>query len=119
LVQHGDWSALRTEEGVATGATALLAVGLVIRREDTGDTRYDDAIRRLGRFLVAQTEPSGAVLARYDVLAGAPLHEYSKYYTGESYWALARLDRAFPGEGFGAAADRIGAYLAEHRDEAE
>ncbi|HEX5618974.1 MAG TPA: hypothetical protein VFX51_11165, partial [Solirubrobacteraceae bacterium] len=119
LVQHGDWSAVRTEEGVATGATALFAVGLAIRREDTGETRYDDTIRRLGRFLVAQTEPSGAVLARYDVPAGAPVHEYSKYYTGESYWALARLDRASPDEGFGEAADRIGAYLAEHRDEAE
>ena len=45
--------------------------------------------------------------------------EYSKYYTGESYWALARLHRTFPGEGWGAAADRIGAYLATSRDEVE
>ena len=45
--------------------------------------------------------------------------EYSKYYTGEAYWALARLHRAFPGEGWGEAADRIGAYLAKSRDEVE
>ena len=45
--------------------------------------------------------------------------EYSKYYTGEAYWALARLHRAFPGEGWGEAADRIGAYLATSRDEVE
>ena len=45
--------------------------------------------------------------------------EYSKYYTGEAYWALARLERVFPDEGFGAVADRIGAYLATTRDEAE
>lgn len=120
LVERDGWAAVRTEEGVAAGATALFAAGLAIRREDTGDTRYDDVLRKLGRFLLAQTEPSGAVLAYYDLGRDEPLRgEYSKYYTGEAYWALARLDRAFPGEGFGAAADRIGAYLAEHRDKAE
>ena len=77
-------------------------------------------LRRLGRFLLAQTEPSGAVLASYDPARGAPVPgEYSKYYTGEAYWALARLHRAFPGEGWGEAADRIGAYLATSRDEVE
>jgi small neutral amino acid transporter SnatA (MarC family) len=44
---------------------------------------------------------------------------HSKYFTGEAYMALARLDRAFPGEGWGAAARRIGAYLATERDDAE
>ena len=45
--------------------------------------------------------------------------EYSKYYTGEAYWALARLHRAFPAEGGARPPDRIGAYLASSRDEAE
>ena len=45
--------------------------------------------------------------------------EYSKYYTGEAYWALALLHRLFPDEGWGEAADRIGAYLATSRDEVE
>ena len=77
-------------------------------------------LRRLGRFLVAQTEPSGAVLASYDDAAGAPVAGvYSKYYTGETYWALARLHRLFPEEGWGEVADRIGAYIAAERDEVE
>jgi small neutral amino acid transporter SnatA (MarC family) len=43
----------------------------------------------------------------------------SKYYTGEAYWALARLHRLFPDEGFGAVADRVGNYLATERDDLE
>jgi hypothetical protein len=45
--------------------------------------------------------------------------EYSKYYTGEAYWALARLHLTFPREGWGRVADRIGAYLATKRDDVE
>jgi small neutral amino acid transporter SnatA (MarC family) len=120
LVEREGWAALEGEGRVTTGATALLAAGLAIRREVTGDGDYDDELRRLGRFLVAQTEPSGAVLASYDTVRGAPVPgEYSKYYTGEAYWALARLHRAFPGETWGQVADRTGAYLATSRDEVE
>ena len=120
LIRREGWAALELDGRVTTGATALMLAGLVIRRDATGDTRYDDVLRRLGRFLLAQTEPSGAVLAEYDPARGAPVAgEYSKYYTGEAYWALARLHLAFPGEGWGEAADRTGAYLATSRDEAE
>jgi len=120
LLERDDWAALVADGRVATGATALLVAGLVIRRETTGDTRYDDVLGRLGRFLVAQTEPSGAVLASYDAAGGAPVPgEYSKYFTGETYWALALLHRAFPGDGWGETADRIGTYLATSRDEVE
>jgi small neutral amino acid transporter SnatA (MarC family) len=120
LLERDGWAALAAQEPVDTGATALLAAGLVIRREATRDTRYDDVLRRLGRFLLAQTEPTGAVLASYDPARGKPVAgEYSKYFTGEAYWALARLHRAFPGEDWGEAADRIGAYLATSRDEVE
>ena len=97
LIQRDDWAALEYENEVNTGATALLAAGLTIRREATGDRRYDGLLGRLGRFLLAQTESSGAVLASYDTFLRAPEPgEYSKYYTGEAYWALARLHRAFP-----------------------
>ena len=120
LYEHDGQAALTGEDRITTGASALLAAGLVLRRDATGDTRYDDELRRLGRFLVAQTEPSGAVSAEYDTARDAPVpDEYSKYYTGEAYWALALLHRAFPGEGWGEAADRIGAYLASERDDAE
>jgi small neutral amino acid transporter SnatA (MarC family) len=120
LLRRENWAALEGDGRVTTGATALLAAGLAIRREATGDARYDDVMGELGRFLVAQTEPSGAVLASYDTARGAPVPgEYSKYYTGEAYWALGRLHLAFPDEDWDAAADRIGAYLATSRDDVE
>src|SRR5918998_3804229 len=102
LLRRDGWAALEGDGRVTTGASALLAAGLAIRRDATGDTRYDDVLSELGRFLLAQTQPSGAVLASYDVARGAPLPgEYSKYYTGEAYWALGRLHLAFPGEDWG------------------
>jgi small neutral amino acid transporter SnatA (MarC family) len=120
LVERDGWAAFASQGRVTTGATALLAAGLTIRREATGDPRYDGVLGRLGRFLLAQTEPSGAVLASYDPIRDRPVPgEYSKYYTGEAYWALARLHRAFPRESWGEGADRIGAYLATSRDEVE
>ena len=120
LLERDGWAALAAQPEVDTGATALLVAGLTIRREATGDTRYDDVMRRLGRFLLVQTESSGAVLATYDSVRGrAVAGLYSKYFTGEAYWALARLEAAFPGEGWGAAADRIGTYLATSRDDEE
>jgi multiple antibiotic resistance protein len=120
LLERDDWSALTWQGETPTGATALLVAGLTIRRDATGDARYDAVLRRLGRFLAGQVEPSGAVLASYDAERSAPVPgEYSKYYTGEAYWALARLHRAFPDESFGDAADRVGAYLATARDDAE
>jgi len=120
LVNRDGWVALGGQDRATTGATALLVAGLSIRRDLTGSTRYDDDLVRLGRFLVAQTERSGAVLASYDEARGSPVAgEYSKYYTGEAYWALARLHQAFPGEDWGEVANRIGAYLATSRDEVE
>ena len=120
LIGGDGWAAVEYLGEVSTGASALFAAGLAYRREATGETVHDGLMRRLGRFLVAQTEPSGAVLAYYDEDAGTPVPgEYSKYYTGEAYWALALLHRAFPEEGWGEAADRVGAYLASSRDEVE
>ena len=120
LLERDGWAAFASPDRVTTGATALLVAGLVIRREDTGDERYDDVLRRLGRFLLVQTEPSGAVLASYDPAGGKPVPgEYSKYFTGEAYLAFARLDRAFPDEDWGEPARRVGVYLATSRDEAE
>ena len=82
----------------STGGTALLLAGLADRREQTGDTRDDELMVELAQFLVTQTEPSGAVLASYDMATGAPVAGvYSKYYTGEAYWALAPDGAAVPG----------------------
>jgi small neutral amino acid transporter SnatA (MarC family) len=120
LVERDQWAALPSHGYLTSGSTALLLAGLVERRIDTGDERYDERMAQLGRFLLAQTEPSGAVLAEYDLRAERPVAGgYSKYYTGESYWALARMHRLFPDGPWGEAADRIGAYLATRRDSAE
>jgi small neutral amino acid transporter SnatA (MarC family) len=120
LIGQDGLSAVSYNGEVATGSTALLVAALVIRRETTADERYDEELRRLGRFLVAQTEPTGAVLANYDPIEDAPVPgAHSIYYTGEAYWALALLHGAFPGEGWDEAADHIGDYLARSRDDAE
>ena len=68
LLERDGWAAVDWEgrPEVETGTTALLVAGLVIRREATGDPRYDAVMAKLGRFLVAQSEPSGAVLASFD-----------------------------------------------------
>lgn len=121
LLERDGWAAL-DDPGhvVSVGATALLTAGLVERRILSGDDGHDALLRRFGRFLSAQVEPSGAVLAYYDPEAGRPLaRTYSQYYTGEAYWALARLHRLFPDGSFGRAAERIGTYLAIRRDDAE
>ena len=120
LTTRDDWTTVFLGGDIPTGAAALFLAGLDIRRETTGERRYDRLMRRLGRFLVAQTEPSGAVLASYDPIRDRPVPgEYSKYYTGEAYWALTRLHLTFPDEGWGEVADRIGAYLAAKRDDVE
>ena len=120
LVERDDWAALSHQGRTATGATALLVSGLVERRAATGDERYDDLLADLGRFLAAQTEPSGAVLANYSLRSEAPEPGvYSAYFTGETYWAFARLHGLDPGAGWGALADRVGAYLTTRRDDVE
>ena len=120
LLERDGWTAVSYEGRTAVGASALLAAGLVERRLTTGETDGDDLIRGLARFMAAQTEPSGAVLAEFDASTGsATPGSYSKYYTGEAYWALARVHRLFPSEGWGAVADRIGDYLATRRDDVE
>jgi small neutral amino acid transporter SnatA (MarC family) len=119
-IDRHDWTAIDYQGEISTGAAGLLLAGLSDRRQLTGDHHYDDLMRRIGRFLSDQIEPSGAVAGWYSAAEDAPIAGvYSKYYTGETYWALARLHRTFPDEGWDADADRIGAYLATRRDDVE
>jgi hypothetical protein len=120
LIRHDDWAAFAPSRRVTTGATALLVAGLVDRREATGDPVHDDVLGELGRFLVAQVEPSGAVLAEWDAERREPRPGvYSPFFTGEAWWALALLHRAFPDDGWDEPARRIGRYVATERDEVE
>jgi hypothetical protein len=102
------------------GASALFAAALAQRRAATGDPRYDEELRAVGRFLAGQMTPSGQMLARYDLRTQQPVPgETSKYYTGEAAWALAQLHNLFPDEGWGDQARQVLDYLATERDEVE
>jgi small neutral amino acid transporter SnatA (MarC family) len=120
LVERDNWVGMTTSRTVQAGTNALLLAGLVERRLDTGDTSYDATMAALARFLEHQTEPSGALLAYYDLGPDrARPDTYSIYYTGEAYWALGRLHRVEPEAGWGDVADRMGAYMATERDDVE
>ena len=120
VVERDDWAAVTTTDTVQAGTNALLLAGLVERRSATGDETYDGFMADLARFLDRQVEPSGALLAYYDLGPDrARPDTYSIYYTGEAYWALARLHRIDPTAGWGATADRMGRYMATVRDDVE
>jgi len=121
LYEHDGWAAIRDDAGgVETGGSALLLAGLAQRRLATGDTAYDDFMRQVGRFLVVMQQDDGSFLLNYDIHAGAPdPSERSKYATGEAFWSLTLMHRAFPGEGWDVAARRTADYLSLRRDTVE
>jgi hypothetical protein len=76
-------------------------------------------MRGIGRFLVALQQPDGSVYSAWDMQADAPRPTYGPFATGEASWALALLDRVFPGEGWGEAAARTVDYMATDRNVVE
>lgn len=125
-VGPGGWRALAGDDviesngRIGSGATGLLTAGLSIRRERTGDDRYDDAMHDLGAFMVSLVNERGQVHASWDIAAEAPTPDiWSKYYTGEVFWALTLLHRVFPDAGYGEPAERIARYIAMERTEVE
>jgi hypothetical protein len=102
---------------VATGATALLLAGLAERRIATGETVHDELMADLGRFLVGQVEDNGAVAGYWSPTSGEPIPDrYSPFFTGEAFWALARMHTAFPDDGWDEPARRIARYLPTRDD---
>ena len=102
------------------GAAALVIAGLAERREHTGEDTYDDLLEALGTFLAGQVQPNGSVWGDWSPETQAAVPDtFSKFYTGEAFWALARLHTAFPDQGWDDPALRVMRYLAEDRDEAE
>lgn len=104
---------------VPVGASALWLSGLVERRLRTGDPVHDELMRSLARFLTAQVDAEGAVAESWDPATGESSEKRSPFFTGETMWALARLHRLFPGEGWDEPAQRIATYTATVRDEVE
>jgi hypothetical protein len=121
LVRRDGWTAFgQPGEAAEAGANALTVAALVQRRLSTGDRRYDALARGMGRFLLAQTGSDGSVLQYWDPDTGRPVRgQFGKFSTGEALYALALLNRVFPGEGWDRAAHRVAAYLATRRDAAE
>jgi hypothetical protein len=122
LYQGPGWRALAAPEtqSIGSGASGLLAAALVYRRERTGDGTYDGVLHDLGAFMTSLVNERGQVFGQWDTGTGAPVPDsFSKYYTGEVFWALTMLHRAFPGDGYGAVAERIAHYIAIERTEVE
>jgi hypothetical protein len=121
LLRRDDWAAF-AEPGqeARLGASALAVAALVHRRLATGDRAHDELLRALARFLTRQQLRDGSVLGYWSPSTGRPVPgRYAKFGTGEALWALALVDRLFPGEGWDRAALRLAAYLATRRDDAE
>jgi hypothetical protein len=123
FLERDGWTALAGDDRnawVSTGASALLLAGLTYRLEATGEPVHDTLMDRLGRFLTTMVEPNGAVAAYWDPQSAAPVPDtYSPFFTGEAFWALARMHTLFPEAGWDEPAHRIARYLATERDEAE
>jgi hypothetical protein len=121
LVRRDGWAAFGWPGAqLEAGATALLTAAVLERRERTGRRDLDALAQRLGVFLVGQVRADGAVLARWDPDTGAAVpDQYDRFATGETWWALARLHRAFPAGGWDEPARRVGEYVATRRDHDE
>jgi hypothetical protein len=121
MVNDASWTAFApADEDPNAGANALLLAALIHRRELTRDRRFDALARGIARFLVSQTRPDGSVLQFWSRSTRQPVPDvFGKFSTGETFYALALMNEAFPGEGWDADAHRIGLYLATRRDQAE
>lgn len=113
-LDNDDWSTI-ADRGTRPrlGVTGFVIVTLMMRRDITGDTSRDELSRRLGRFVLNQQEPSGALLAFWDQETELPVPDaYGPFATGEALWALVELDNRFPGEGWWEGAEPTFEYLA-------
>lgn len=122
LYQGPGWRALASADTpmIGSGASGLLAAALVYHRERTGDDTYDEVMHDLGAFMTAMVNERGQVYGQWDDEQQAPVPEsWSKYYTGEVFWAITLLHRVFPEAGYGEVAERIGDYIAIDRTEVE
>jgi len=114
-IDHEDWVTIaESGDRARLGTVGFVIVGLVERRAATGDKEHDELLRGLGRFIVAQQEPNGSILAFWDRRTEAPSPgQYGQFATGEAVWALVELDNIFPGEGWWEAAEATLRYLAD------
>jgi hypothetical protein len=116
ITRAGDVAALRNGAEPTAGGTALLVAALAERHEHRADTTDDELLRALGRYLVAQVQPGGQVDEYSDPATLAPERGTpSIFTTSEVAFALARMERLFPGEGFGEPVRTITHYVSTRR----
>ena len=113
------WSAWHTVGDVQAGSNGLLLAALALRREVTGESDFDAAMRGIGRFLLSQQQADGSIHTAWDPRTGTSVARFGPFSTGQAAWAFALLDRAFPGEGWGDAAARTIDYMAGARNATE
>ena len=101
-----------------TGASALLTSAVVLRRQRTGDERYDDVLHDLGAFLAAMVNERGQVYGQFDRATGGRAGELEQVLHRRGVRALTLLHRAFPDAGYGEPAARIAHYIATERRDA-
>ena len=113
-IETGEGATAVADRGDARlGTTAFVVVALTMRRRITGDTSFDDLMRRMGNFMLGQRDGRGGLLALWSPSLGAPVPDiYGPFATGEAVWALAELGATFPGEGWAEAALPTMDYLA-------
>lgn len=120
VVRWDDRAGVRDGERITGGGTALALVALAERREATGLTDRDDLLLAMGRQMLAHTNADGTVAEIADAATGEPdAASLSRFTTGEVSFALARLERLFPGEGWGDPVRSITRYLALEKADRE
>jgi hypothetical protein len=117
---HEDWGGPVEDGNIKVGTAALMTIALAERRLLTGEELYDDVMRDLGRFMVAQQKADGGFYTKWFVDSQEmDLVSTSAYYPGEALWALAMLHEAFPDEGWDAAAWKTADFVTLLRDDVE
>jgi hypothetical protein len=122
LYRANGWAAVQspTNGTIKLGSTALALAGLAQRRLATGDTQYDELMGEMGNFLLAMQLDDGSFLNYWLVSNGGPDPGVkSLYSTGEAFWAMAMMRRAFPDDGWEAPTRAVADYISLERDAEE
>ena len=121
MVRAHGWAALAPDGNrPSLGASALMLVGLAERRLATGDETHDELMHEVARFIASMQREDGGFYVAYYLDADVPdTVGTSRYFPGESLWALALMHEAFPGEGWDGYARDALQFITTMRDEVE
>ena len=120
MVYRDGWGGPTNGSTIKVGSAALMTIALAERRLMTGETVYDDVMRALGNFMIAQQKENGGFFTKWFVATETMDRvSTSAYYPGEALWALALLHEAFPDEGWDAAAWATADFVTLLRDDEE